>query len=452
MLFTRIQLDDFSSVMSRYMERLEEDARLDGVSRKATIGQVDWMLMAAVNIAAMSEYGSASGVVRKALAQEGQERRRQQAVVTDEPIDMGDDGEDLAPERSPPSGGDGEVPAPTSSDAPITLTFTNAVQLVFAILSFCLAHPNRLQGIHSVLNPYITVLLTFLATVFRQPHVGGALLSAVPWQALVDFVNSSDIEVREEIRLAGGPPLPEDWAVRGEEWVGRRVYERGFWKGKGSGRGSGALAQPRIGERFQSEIDVLLANFDSAIDISEGVVDEVEGTDLTDGPVAVNQRRWKRVAWAAGVLAKHVYGLRLEEGKMIIDGALAAMLAELEAEKPVEEERRAPTAEEFEEELADDLVETDSDNDDDPELTELRVSYRMTSWLILVGTPTPPARTAQCSRQESSQTQARFQKVASRCLRLHNAYLRHQCTPLVAVPLLEGRGRRSMECHHPPAR
>src|SRR5262249_9927759 len=26
------------------------------------------------------------------------------------------------------------------------------------------------------------------------------------------------------------PPLPEDWCLRGMEWVGRKVYERGFWK------------------------------------------------------------------------------------------------------------------------------------------------------------------------------------------------------------------------------
>jgi hypothetical protein len=25
-------------------------------------------------------------------------------------------------------------------------------------------------------------------------------------------------------------PLPEDWCMRGMEWVGRRVFERGYWK------------------------------------------------------------------------------------------------------------------------------------------------------------------------------------------------------------------------------
>ncbi len=39
MLFTKIALDDFPSVMSRFMERLEEDAQLDSSSRKANISQ-----------------------------------------------------------------------------------------------------------------------------------------------------------------------------------------------------------------------------------------------------------------------------------------------------------------------------------------------------------------------------------------------------------------------------
>lgn len=376
MLFTKIQLDDFQPVMSRYMERLEEDASLDVVNRRTTITQVDWILMGAINITAVLQYGSSLGVIRKALAQEGQERRRQQGGAA-ETHENGFDGADQGvhpADRSSPSAEEGDLPSLPTAGAHATPTLTDAIELAFAVFKSGLDHPTRLQGIHPVLNPYITILFTFLATLFRQPHVGAVLLPFVPWRRLIAFVNTADLEVNEESRLAVGPPLPEDWAVRGEEWVGRRVYERGFWKGKGSGRGSGVMAQPRIGERFQSEMDVLLASFDSAMDINEGVVEEVEGTDLTDGPVAVNQRRWKRVAWAAGVIVKHVDGLRLEEGKVVIEGTLAATLTELEAEKTkAVEEKREVTTEDFEEEIADDLVDTDSDGDD-PELGVLRVS------------------------------------------------------------------------------
>lgn len=373
MLFTKISLDDFPSVMSRYMERLEEDATLDGINRKATISQVDWMLMASVNIAAVMQYGASSGVARKALAQEGQERRRNQAGTTD-PEDGEQEGD---VEHFDPSGVPVELSEPLPAvivEAPITATYTYALQLTFAVFGSALAHPTRMQGMHSVLNPYITTLTTFLATLLRHPPVTMALFPAIPWQALVGFINSSSMELREETRLALGPPLPEDWAVRGMEWVGRKTYERGFWKPKGSGRGSGALAQPRLGERFQSEMDVLLASFDSAVDISEGVVDEIDGTDLTDGPVAVNQRRWRRVAWAAGILIKHVDGLSLVDGKVIIDGELEAELEKLEAIKQAgadEELKRSSHRREPEIDLLD-VVYSDS-GEENSELAELKV-------------------------------------------------------------------------------
>ncbi|KJA17563.1 hypothetical protein HYPSUDRAFT_206155 [Hypholoma sublateritium FD-334 SS-4] len=51
------------------------------------------------------------------------------------------------------------------------------------------------------------------------------------------------------------PPLAEDWCLHGMEWVGHKVYERGFWKG---------------GEERQAELEVL---------------DTVEGGELMDGTI-----------------------------------------------------------------------------------------------------------------------------------------------------------------------
>ncbi|WVQ80739.1 hypothetical protein IAT38_002844 [Cryptococcus sp. DSM 104549] len=374
MLFTRIELDNFPSVMSRYMERLEEDASLDGVSRKATITQVDWMIMASVNIAAVLQYGASSGLVRKALAQEGAERRKAQAQAADEEGD-GDEMDVGGAEAFVPS-------AEYDADEPPPITFTYSLQLAFSVLSFVLAHPNRIQGFHQVLNPYLTIFLTFLCTLFRQPHVGSPLLAHVPWHALARFVNAANLELVEEKRLATGAPLPEDWLIRGSEWVGRRVYERGFWKGKapggsGGGRGSsGMIAQPRVGERFQSEMDVLLANFDTAVDIQEGVVEEVEGTDLTDGPVAVSQRRWKRVAWAVGVLGKHVEGLGIREGKLVVEEGLEEKIREVERKKEEEERKERDRVERKRREREEDSVELLEweleDGEEDQDLAELR--------------------------------------------------------------------------------
>lgn len=390
MLFTRIQLDDLPTVMSRFLERLEEDASLDGVSRKATITQVDWILMASINTTALLQYGAGSGLIRKALAQEGAERRRQHASVPEEGEEDEEaqaSGDSDSKDPSQPNGtpvGHGQSPSSRqNSDEPPSLSFTSSAKLSFAILDHCLLHPKRLQGMTYVLNPYITLSLTFIATIFRQPHVGAILLPFLPWTQLVDFFNTSPDEIREETRLINGAPLPEDWCIRGMEWVGRRVYERGFWKAKGSGRGSGAMAQPKLGERFQSEMDVLLANFDASnqVDLNEGVVEEVDGTDLTDGPVAINLRRWRRVTWAAGVLVKHVDGLELDgSGKVVIRGILADKLAELEAAKMAEDDAKIASQRKREvgvgrhEQLeVDGLIESDSE-DSDPDLAILRVS------------------------------------------------------------------------------
>lgn len=369
MLFTKIDLDNFSDVMARFMERLEEDARLDGVSRKATVTQVDWILMASVNIAAVLQYGIQAGVLRKAMSMEGQERRRAHAVAGEE--DEEDDHGDQQPE---------EEIGPQDIVPEITPTYTHALHLAFSVLQFTFDHPTRQQGLNAVLNPYITLFVTFLSTLLRQSHVANIIVDHVPWSGLASFLNTAGLDVREESRLTAGPPLPEDWAARGMEWVGRRVYERGFWKTKIPSRGSGAMAQPtpRSGERFQSEVDVLLANFETSVDISEGVVDEAEGTDMTDGPVAVNQRRWKRVICASGVIAKHVDGFAVGENGVTIEGDLKRRLEEIERVKRDEEEKeRARLQARREKERLEELEELDAMASGD-EHDVSRVSFDLT--------------------------------------------------------------------------
>ncbi|BEI84163.1 hypothetical protein CcaverHIS002_0407670 [Cutaneotrichosporon cavernicola] len=399
MLFTRIELDDFEHVMSRFMERLEEDASLDGVSRKACVTQVDWLFMGVVNIVAMLQYGSEDGIIRKGWAQESAARRRQAGVVEengevdDEGLDNDDDGQGQQPQTPPIS----------RPDSPAPPSFTNALHLTFAILEFTFARPFRQQGLHQVLNPYISIMFTFLATIFRNPVAGAALTTYVPWRGLVEIVNSLRLEVSEETRLVNGVPLPEDWVIRGMEWVGRRVFERGFWKTKSNSRSSnGGPAIPRVGERFNSEMDVLLANFDAAIDITEGVVDEVDGADLTDGPVAVNDRRRRRVAWAAGTLVSNVDGLELEDGKVVIRGFLAAAIDAEEARKTREREEeearetarraRQPQSAASEEDIQ------SEDEDEDPDLAILRDRRRHLRDILQVPTARSKAPRSRLTR------------------------------------------------------
>lgn len=339
MLFTRIDLDNFDEVLSRFMERLEEDAKVEAQTHRGPISQVDWITMASANLGAILQYGASGGVIRKALSMEGAERRR--AVAHDGEV-QDDDEEEREASPTP------EERAPVEETLELPAMVTQALRLTVAILEHCFAHPTRQQGIHSVLNPYIALVLTFFGTVFKQQQVATLLSPYIPWQSLVVFVDQLSGEVKEESKLAVGPPLPEDWTVRGMEWVGRRVFERGFWKLKSNsrdGRGSGGLAQPRHGpsgsgegERFASEMDVLLNNFENTLDISEGVVEE--GENEVDGAVNVNHRRLRRVFWVIGLLVKHVEGLELREGKVFIESPLKEQLEEVEKKKQAEAAER----------------------------------------------------------------------------------------------------------------
>ena len=55
MLFTNIQLDDFVPTLARFLERLQ----LEGAQER------EWMMMAVINIVALSEYGKPTGVLKR---------------------------------------------------------------------------------------------------------------------------------------------------------------------------------------------------------------------------------------------------------------------------------------------------------------------------------------------------------------------------------------------------
>ena len=56
MLFTNIQLDDFTGTLARFLKRLGMEGR--GVEEH------EWVLVGAINLGAVLEYGKASSVVR----------------------------------------------------------------------------------------------------------------------------------------------------------------------------------------------------------------------------------------------------------------------------------------------------------------------------------------------------------------------------------------------------
>ncbi|KAF7347164.1 PINc domain-containing protein [Mycena venus] len=198
MLFTNIHLDEFEPTLERFIERLE----IDGADER------EWIMMAVVNICAVLEYGNPDGVLKKARAVDILPGYR--AIMARRAA--------AAPAMSEPG------PAP----------FHFASQLMFAMLRHVLQRS---------LNPYTTVVLTFLATVLKHPQMLSAMERRVPWGDLATFFTSIPRHIMASQGLmeprtsrkrwpsltAGCVPLPEDWCLRGMEWV-EKVYQQGFWK------------------------------------------------------------------------------------------------------------------------------------------------------------------------------------------------------------------------------
>lgn len=67
--------------------------------------------------------------------------------------------------------------------------FKFALQLVFRMLSSVLRHPTRKpsQFARSTLNPYLTILLSFLATVLKHHPTLETLERSIPWADLASF-------------------------------------------------------------------------------------------------------------------------------------------------------------------------------------------------------------------------------------------------------------------------
>jgi protein SMG6 len=67
--------------------------------------------------------------------------------------------------------------------------FKFALQLVFQMLSSVLRHPTRKpsQYARSTLNPYLTIILTFLATVLKHHPTLETLERSIPWADPASF-------------------------------------------------------------------------------------------------------------------------------------------------------------------------------------------------------------------------------------------------------------------------
>lgn len=380
MLFTNIQLDDFSPTLARFLERLE----IEGAEER------EWIMMAVVNIGAIMEYGRTTALLRKIGGipiRDFPGATPVRALAKRNPfIHHEDDTEDKSMDvdtESPKATFTQAQPSSPVSETPIT--FKLATELAFSTLSFVLRHPTRRasQFSSSGLNPYLTALLTFLATMARHPETLSVLERSIPWQDIAHFFSTIPRSVmngqgllipaltseRWAMLTSGcGLPLPEDWCMRGMEWLGRKVVERGYWKS---------------GEDRRVEMEVL----DSAdnVQLTDGIIeDEDDSQGEAQSPTT---RRWMRLMRCAFGLENIVDGFTWVESsrEWRVDGVLEAKVKRWQEEdrhEREEEERRRrghrwtdDMMDVDEHEAAEESEESEDYEEDSEEIKALKVFY-----------------------------------------------------------------------------
>ena len=152
--------------------------------------------------------------------------------------------------------------------------------------------------------------------------------------------------------------------MRGMEWVGRKVFERGYWKS---------------GDDRKAELEVLEQN--EGVEVSDGTIEDDEDDDNgVKAPKTLSdlERRWIRICRAAITISGCVDGLTWTEGtrEWAVEGKLAQKVQQWKEEDRVEkleEERRrmgrrwTDDAMEIDESEMDDASSSDDDDENDSE-------------------------------------------------------------------------------------
>ena len=382
MLFTNIQLDDFQSTLSRLLERLQIEE----------VEERDWMMMAAVNIGSLLEYGRPTAVLRQIsgivpaipplpktrISSRKEERRdsdRMDVDAEEEDIKMtATDGVTSSPVITK---ADGDL----DGDLPVHLKLS--LQLTFFMLSQALSRPMRsIPFQKDTLNPYITIILTFVSTVVKSDH-WSIFERVIPWGELAAFLSSvprSVIRLSEEtagsrepsIITVGCAPLPEDACLRGMAWGGRKIYERGFWNRAAGGRiNEAAVLDVKEGE-----------------EISDGIIEDDDDDD-DDGKgnsphISDQDNRWIRVLRSGTRITKYVDGFTCTQqpnGKRVwsVEGRLGDKVESWKEQRRREREeedvrrirRRWDDSMDVDEEHVEEASE-DSDADDENDSEEVK--------------------------------------------------------------------------------
>ncbi|GAA6008826.1 hypothetical protein JCM10207_001737 [Rhodosporidiobolus poonsookiae] len=465
MLFTKISLDDFSDVLERFLERLKEEGWAlgkdrDGDDVRARIGHGahgpfgdrEWFMLGVSNIAALLQYGAEDGVLRRLMSRDGEggagagagegkssrhghghghhhaskphgaarhgHAHRSASTPTPQAImvrssaevDSPGTADDTEPAASTAADDLVKQLQPSSSPTDDPLPFKLAQRLAFDLLEFVLAVPSPFRRVPLadgsdpavILNPYLTLVLTFLSHLASHPAAFAHVERAVPWDALARLFNLLGHEgeggaaaARTEVRLdappklVAGKPLPEDWCLRGMDWAGRQLFGRGYWREhrppvSRAGGGGGGLTPPLDGLpppiegtegaalRVESEADALrfdLAAFDAAHLEGEG-----DGAAASAAATQLAEGRWRRLAVCAAWLVRHVPGFDYDASRPAgerfeVSGPLRAKVErwrrEDEDEREAERVKGLSLGPRVDEEVVEEDEEEESEDEDD---------------------------------------------------------------------------------------
>ena len=422
LLFTKIELDNFDQCHERLLEKLK--------SERGSIPDVYWIMFAVINITSLLQYGSDEGIIKKTSANTDEKRLNNSNSNSNLTINS-QQSSPIPPvpalpqaimihsntlSSSPKSNHSFDNLSNNDDDVFISINnnkdndqefsatstvFEQAQNLTFSLFEMTLEKPTLSKLPGSSINPYIIIILTYLTTVCKQSSICSLLEKRIPWQKLMNFFSSLPMKILIESgakpelpqphinKLVSGLPLPEDWCLRGMEWVGRRVYERGFWKArsnhnnnnvngntliKGDNGASYSGSPPPIpGSNIQSEMDVLtmkefLNTSKNTEEILRDGVIEIDEEDLNglrlnddeysnnncniDSPLKLSQRRLLRVGFSGVMLSKIIKGFEIindDNGrpKFIIGDELSDKIEKWKVEQEMMEEEELKRFEEL---------------------------------------------------------------------------------------------------------
>jgi protein SMG6 len=236
------------------------------------------------------------------------------------------DVDDEATSQASPALSDANMPAE------LPLSFKLVLELAFSMLSFVLRNLTQKASplARSTLNPYISVMLTFLTTVTKHAETLSVMERSIPWHDLAQsfatipcdiFTDAQGLDIptagnERWAMLTSGcvPPLSEDWCLRGMEWIGRKVFERGYWKS---------------GEERWMEVEIL--DVEEGGQLTDGIIededDEEDGHSRGESLCAETSKRWNRLVRCAVSLSTVVDGFTCQvEGtcEWRVEGVLEA--------------------------------------------------------------------------------------------------------------------------------